>query len=205
MIETLYIGHRNTNPISICIYNKKKQLFDKHQSLCPIQDRIEIRFNFKISSKNEDGICKNWWFLFAPNSFNAHFFRCTTFLSTLMETIIVCKTQRPSFWEDAKKNVAPWWYDLIIHPLQNFIELYKSKLKQKNFERNIRILNKKVKEKILEIITQWTYQSPTDFFDKENFFPIDIDKFFKNLRNRRKLRPLFLRNKTFYYWPPEWF
>ena len=45
-LDTLYVGHKSTNPISLVLYDKAKESFDRYGSISSSKSRIEARLNF---------------------------------------------------------------------------------------------------------------------------------------------------------------
>jgi hypothetical protein len=108
--------------IHILLYDKSKESFDRYGSISSTKSLIECRLNFKNLTDEEYD--QSLWdcYNFVNDYFGSYasWQRCNMFLKMVNTNLVATTVQRIN----GINSIAPWYFDLIITPLQHFVEMF---------------------------------------------------------------------------------
>lgn len=204
-LDTLYIGNKNHNGFSFCIYNKSKEQLDRYGSLSKTQTRIELRINF---NKLTDSDMEDWLsdssvinpFNKKVSLFRRMYARVLHFLVLIFDSFQVSRKQRERFdaGDPKEQNVLTnWFYESVVFPLQNFIQWLADAVNNEHIKKHLGFpgpfhsYDPTFKLGILKSLPGMAKYHPLAFCKSEDFYNLDSSHWFlRNFKSPQQLRPL---------------
>jgi hypothetical protein len=210
-LESLYIGDSRTSEDGVLLYDKEKQNLTQFGSTSSTKVRLEVQINLKKLSDDKysatiDEMKQIFFDYFGPY---ASWARSKLYLKLLNKNLKVTLTQRGS----KLTNISPWYYDLVITPLQHFVEFFG--LAWRDLQKNLqdtsqecpthRYFHIRFYEKLAKLGFFKKVIVPSDFVTEDTYLNINVLALLRKFRGPNSLRPLIplpLENMDAYeLWP----
>ena len=187
--------------------------FMRHGAVSSVKTRIEVQMCF---GKDVEGLETILNFVTCYNNYESKYNRSLFFTECLNRSFAPTTTKRPKTetepettdennidFKKARSNIALWWFDCIIGPMQYFVELFGqnlrneiTKLKQKGFQ-FYKYKDDKTKKYSIDEILSYIHL-PSDYANLSDYFNLSksqmfawLKKYIFSSKSTLNPRPLF--------------